>query len=67
MDIIDEYAVKKCIYKDVSYDFVLQAKEFNFVNYQHDFVVFFTDWTDARMTSLWVSERIHPESVEEQE
>ena len=65
MDIMDEFAVKKCIYKDVPFDVLFQEKEFNFLNYYNDYVTFFTDWKEEKMTSLWVSERIYAENKQE--
>ena len=65
MDIMDEFAVKKCIYKDVPFDKLFQQKEFDFMNYYNDYVTFFTDWKEEKMSSLWISERIYAESKQE--
>lgn len=29
------------------------------MNYEHDFVTFFTGWESEKMTSLWISDRIY--------
>ena len=65
MDIMEEFAVKKCIYKDVPFDLVQDQKAFDFLNYYNDYVSFFTDWKAERMTSLWISERIFEDSSAE--
>ena len=47
------YTVLRCIYKDVPFSF-LQAGGDLFED--HDYLAFFTDWREAKMTSLWVGE-----------
>ena len=62
---MDEFAVKKCMYKDVPFDLLKKEKDFNFMNYYNDYVVFFLDWKEEKINSLWMSERVFAESKEE--
>jgi len=57
MDIMEEYGVVKCIYKDVPWDFLSDKKQFDYLNSHHEYVSYFTDWKKESMTSLWLGVR----------
>ena len=67
MDIVDEYAIKKCVYKDLPFKALKEETDFNDLTFNYDFVTLFTDWKEERFTSLWASERIYAENYEEYE
>ena len=44
MRIRPEFAVNRCIYKDVSWMQLFEKSNFDFLNYYYDYVTMFTDW-----------------------
>ena len=62
MDVVPEFAVKKCIYKDVPFDVIRDPRKFDRLNYFHDYVSMFTGWEEEKFSSLWVGNRIEEKS-----
>lgn len=60
MKIVPEFQVKRCIYKDVSWISIFEKSNFDFMNYVHDYISMFTDWSDKKMTSIWMGEILKP-------
>ena len=58
MKVEPEYAVIKCIYKDLPWDFLNNESLYKEVMYSHDFISFFTDWKRPRMTSAWLGTKV---------
>lgn len=55
MEIVPEFGVSKCIYKDVEWDYILKDKaSYDKLNSDHTFVSYFTDWKEQKMTSIWL-------------
>ena len=44
MDIVPEYGVKKCIYQNVSWDFLNSKKDYKKINDSHTYLSYFTDF-----------------------
>ena len=57
METVPEYGIKKCIYKDVPWDFLRDGNLFESLNLEKDYISFFTDWKDEKMTSVWTADR----------
>ena len=59
MEIIPEFAIKKCIYTGLSFD-VLNDKEKRDKLFLNDnYLSLFTQWTNHQFLSAWVAEPIH--------
>lgn len=55
MEIVPEFGVAKCIYKDVRWDYILKDKaSYDSLNNDYNFVSYFTDWKEETMTSIWL-------------
>ena len=44
MDIVEEYAVRKCVYQNVPWDSIFPIRTFDKINGDTDYVSYFTDW-----------------------
>ena len=58
MKVEPEYAVAKCIYQDLSWDFLNDENRYRELMYSHDFMSFFTDWKRPYMTSAWLGKKV---------
>ena len=58
MKVEPEYAVVKCIYQDLSWDFLNDENRYRELMFSHDFMSFFTDWKRPRMTSAWLGKKV---------
>ena len=58
MTVEPDYAVAKCIYEGLSWEFLRDQATYNEIVKSHDFVSFFTDWKAPRMTSVWLGKRV---------
>ena len=65
MTIEPEFAVIKCIYEDVPWDFLQDPQQYETLMYAHDYLSFFTDWKKPMMTSAWLAQRVSVEFYEE--
>lgn len=54
-----EYGIKKCIYKDVPFDFLKDPELFDRVNREKDYISFFSDLKDERFNSVWTGDRYY--------
>lgn len=58
MNIVPQFGVTKCIYKDVSWDKIFKDKKtYDAVNDRFEFISYFTDWKEPKMTSVWLGSR----------
>ena len=58
MRIIPEFAVTKCIYKDVAFDTIFESdRVFRKLQDSHGYISYFTDWEDPVMNSIWLGNR----------
>ena len=54
MDVRTEYAVVKCIYKDVAFEDILyDKKNYKAVNIKSNYLSYFTNWQEPKMNSVW--------------
>jgi xylitol oxidase len=56
--IVPEFAVKKCIYANLPWDFVNDPESFTDVLTAGNYLSFFTDWKQEAMTSVWIGKRL---------
>merc|ERR1719362_399404 len=54
MDVMPEFGVIKCVYKDVPWDFLRNKKDYDKLNDDHEFVSYFTNWQEEKMNSIWL-------------
>lgn len=58
MSVEPEYAVVKCIYNDLSWDFMKDSQSYWEVLDSNQFLSFFTDWKQPTMTSVWLGKKV---------
>ena len=63
MDIEPEYGVAKCVYQDVPWDFLKDKEAYNELNQRHEYISYFTDWKEEKMTSIWIGSRYNPQNI----
>ena len=54
-----EYGIKKCIYKDVPFDFMKDPEWFDRVNKEKQYISFFSDLQEERFNSVWTGDRFY--------
>lgn len=65
MRVEPEYAVVKCIYEDLSWDFMQDRDAYWDLLESHQFTSFFTDWKQPTMTSIWLGKKVPMTEVPE--
>ena len=65
MRIEPEYAVKKCIYENLPWDFLQDQDEYKTLLNSYDFMSLFTTYKSPRMNSAWFGEKVSVEFYEE--
>ena len=65
MNVEPEYAVIKCIYEDLPWDFLQDYEKYTELMHSHEFLSFFTDWEYPKMTTTWLGEKVSMDYLKE--
>jgi len=59
LEILDEFAVKKCIYEGVSWELMASSERYiQALNSSNDSLSFFSDWSGPYFNSVWTGEHV---------
>jgi len=64
MQVEPEYAVIKCIYEDLSWEFMKDEQVYKDVINSHEFISFFTNYKNPSMNSAWLGRKVNIKILE---
>ena len=58
--LVEKFMVNKSIYQDLQWDTLFKKENFDKIMHNQDFLSFFTNWRERKMTSVWVGKKYYP-------